>query len=308
MRKWFVVSGQWSVVATLLVLLTLVGCSKQETVVVYTSQDEVYAEPILQEFTRKTGIAALAVYDSEAVKTVGLVNRLLTEKEHPQCDVFWNNEEFRTRQLEAQGVLRETNPWVAFGFRTRRLVVNTNLMTLANAPRRLSALTNETFRGKAAVAYPLFGTTSTHFLALRQRWGEAAWTQWCRDFASNKPFLVDGNSVVVKMVAKGEAVMGISDSDDVIAGQREGLPVDSLVLEEDGLAIRNTVAVIRHAPHAEAAQKLLDYLQSDEVFKKLVAAGAVEAVSPNRDDHLQWDDLLKKQERAVEILKGVFLR
>ena len=35
-----------------------------------------------------------AVYDSEAVKTVGLVNRLIAEKANPQCDLFWNNEEF----------------------------------------------------------------------------------------------------------------------------------------------------------------------------------------------------------------------
>ncbi len=308
MKKWRVRSEEWRVMVALALLLALMGCSRPETVVVYTSQDEVYAEPILQEFTRQTGIKTLAVYDSEAVKTVGLVNRLLTEKDHPQCDVFWNNEELRTHQLEKQGVLRETNGWVAFGFRTRRLVVNTNLMALTNAPRRLSALTNDTFRGRVAVAYPLFGTTSTHFLALRQRWGEVAWEQWCRALAANKPFLVDGNSVVVKMVAKGEAVVGISDSDDVIAGQREGLPVDSLILDPDGLAIRNTVAVIRRAPHPEAAQKLLDYLQSDEVFKKLVEAGAVEVVSPNRDDHLQWEDLLKNQERAVDILKKVFLR
>ncbi|MEO6036036.1 MAG: hypothetical protein ABIQ35_12340, partial [Verrucomicrobiota bacterium] len=47
-----------------------------KTVVVYTSQDQTYAEPIFQNFTKQTGIKVLPVYDSEAVKTVGLVNRL----------------------------------------------------------------------------------------------------------------------------------------------------------------------------------------------------------------------------------------
>ncbi len=95
--------------------------------IIYTSQDEVFAEPILREFEKQTGIEARPVYDSEAVKTVGLVNRLLTEREHPQCDVFWNNEEFRTRQLAARGVFRETNGWTRLGYRTRRIVINTNL-------------------------------------------------------------------------------------------------------------------------------------------------------------------------------------
>jgi iron(III) transport system substrate-binding protein len=131
-------------------------------VVVYTSQDQVYAEPILNEFNRQTGIKVRAVYDSEAVKTVGLANRLLAERTHPQCDVFWSNEELRTRQLAAQNVFRETNAWQGVGYRSRRLVVNTNLLTAASAPRAFSELTNLTWRGKVALAYPLFGTTATH--------------------------------------------------------------------------------------------------------------------------------------------------
>src|SRR4030095_16740649 len=78
-------------------------------IIIYAAQDQVYAEPILREFEMETGIKVKAVFDSEAVKTVGLANRLLAERTHPQCDVFWGNEEMRTRQLAAQGVFRETN-------------------------------------------------------------------------------------------------------------------------------------------------------------------------------------------------------
>ena len=98
----------------LVVLIFLVVPAKDESsgapvVVIYASQDQVYAEPILKEFEKQTGIKARAVYDSEAVKTVGLANRLLAERSNPQCDVFWNNEELRTRQLAAQDIFRETN-------------------------------------------------------------------------------------------------------------------------------------------------------------------------------------------------------
>src|ERR1044072_6694890 len=101
-------------------------------VVVYTSQDQVYAEPILREFEQRTGIKVRALYDSEAVKTVGLANRLLAEKDHPQCDIFRSNEELRTRQLAAQGVFEK---WAAVGFRSRRIAVNTNRLSLAAAPK-----------------------------------------------------------------------------------------------------------------------------------------------------------------------------
>src|SRR5437868_139510 len=52
----------------------LTGCGKSErAVVLYTSQDQIFAEPILADFTRKTGINVLPVFDSESVKTAGLL-------------------------------------------------------------------------------------------------------------------------------------------------------------------------------------------------------------------------------------------
>src|SRR5438093_1353470 len=39
-------------------------------VIIYAAQDQVYAEPILLEFEKATGLKVKAVYDSEAVKTV----------------------------------------------------------------------------------------------------------------------------------------------------------------------------------------------------------------------------------------------
>jgi len=93
-----------------LIIFGLVGCSKkqsaaQQEVVVYTSLDKVFSQPILEEFERKTGIKVKAVYDSEATKTTGLVNRLIAEKANPRADVFWNSETGRTIILKQKGVL-----------------------------------------------------------------------------------------------------------------------------------------------------------------------------------------------------------
>lgn len=281
-------------------------------VVVYTAQDQVYAEPILAEFERQTGIQVRTVYDSEAVKTVGLANRLLAERANPQADLFWGNEELRTRQLTARGVFREQDPWRAFGHRSRRIVVNTNRLALAEAPRRLDELTNKVWRGKLALAYPLFGTTATHFVALRQHWGEARWLAWCRALQANQPFLVDGNSVVVRLVGKGEAWIGLTDSDDVAAGQRQGYPIAALPLTEESLLIPNTVAVVRGARHPAEAQRLVDYLTGPEVAARLVAASALEGVSAEpggaRTLRPDWEALVRDLEPATALLKAIFLR
>jgi iron(III) transport system substrate-binding protein len=307
---------------------------RSKIVTVYAAQDQVYAEPILREFEKQSGIHPQIVFDSEAVKTVGLANRLLAEREHPQCDVFWGNEEMRTRQLATQNVFRETNGWAAFGYRSRRIVINTNFVnsvgtrstasqtspekngtrwnaSLPVAPSSLLELTNDIWRGKVAMAFPQFGTTATHFHALRQLWGEDRWLAWCRALAADKPFVVDGNSVVVKFVGRGEAWIGLTDSDDIAAGQREGLPITALPLRDESLLIPNTVAVIRDAPHQMNAQRLFEYLQRVEVAEKLAQASALENTTQATDTAAMkpnWDSLLRDLETTTKQLNEIFLR
>ena len=284
------------------------GCSPGgDSVTVYTSQDQVYAEPILQRFQRETGVRVRTVYDSEAVKTVGLVNRLIAEKSHPRCDLFWNNEAFRTHQLAARGVLATDEPIESFGMRTRQWVWNTNQLGRAELPPSLAALTNAQWRGRMVIALPLFGSTATHFQVLRQRWGEARWQAWCRALLANGVMTVDGNSVVVQLVGRGEVALGLTDSDDVQAGLRNGLPIAGKSLGPDGLVIRNTLGHVRGAPHPALARRLAKFLKSLPVRSALVEAGAIEAgVTPSANE-VAWPSLVEANAQSVKDLQSIFL-
>lgn len=298
----------------LLAALLCLGCSPKSkmTVVVYTSQDQMYAEPILKEFGQATGIDVRPVFDTESTKTKGLTNRLLAESSNPQCDLFWSNEEMLTRLLEAKNVLREELPWVAVGYRSRRVVINTNLVSASSAPKSLSELTNANWRGKVALAYPLFGTTSSHFMGLREAWGDARWQEWCRGLARNGAFLVDGNSMVVKLVGKGEALVGLTDSDDVSAGQREGLPVAALAMTGETLLIPNSLAVIRNCPNPREADILFEYLQRRSALQKLVDEKALEGVSTAEVSvatlKMNWPAILAGMDTGVAAMQQIFLR
>ena len=102
-----VLPGTACLLLTALILFS--GCKTKESakqqVGVYTSLDKVFSQPILEAFKKQTGIKVLAVYDSEATKTTGLVNRLIAEKNNPKADVFWNSETGRTIVLKNKGVL-----------------------------------------------------------------------------------------------------------------------------------------------------------------------------------------------------------
>ena len=294
----------------LLMLVVCAGCSGGGTdlVTLYAAQDQEYVAPILKKFTKETGVKVEVVYDNEVVKTVGMANRLLAERRHPQCDVFWNNEEMRTRQLGAEGVFRQSNGWASFGARTRKLVINTNLVAARDVPKSLLELTNSLWKGKVSLAYPLFGSTATHFLALRQTWGEAGWERWCRALAENKPYLLDGNSMVVRHVAKGESWIGLTDSDDIAAGQREGLPVKPIAFRES-MSMPNSVAVTRDAPHPENAERLFVFLQSAPVTELLQRASALERGEPaNEGVPVDWGKLLGELRVGTAELEQIFLR
>ena len=277
------------------------------TVVVYCSQDQVFAEPVFAGFRRRTGIRVDAVFDSEAVKTVGLANRLLAERGHPRCDLWWSNEELRTRQLAAQGVFAGTNGIRFFGRRTRTLVIQAGA---AEFPASVLELTNARWRGRISVAFPLFGTTATHLLALRTRLGAAAWSDWCRALAANRPFIEEGNSHVVRRVARGEAVVGLTDSDDVAAAVREGLPVKALPPDAWMLAIPNTVALVKPAVPGGPAERLAGFLSSPEVVALLGSAGAFDAVDSSATEFLRpdWEVILRDLGETTAELERVFRR
>jgi iron(III) transport system substrate-binding protein len=293
----------------------LCGCSKSSppshSVVLYTSQDQFNAEPILKEFTTATGIEVRTVFDNESAKTAGLARRLRAEQTYPQCDVFWSNEEMHTRLLVRDHVIA-SNEWRAAGYRTRRVVINTNHVPMARAPNSLLELTNAAWKGRVALAYPLFGTTASHFLALRQHWGEDVWKSWCHGLVRNGSKVVDGNSVVVKLVGAGEAWIGLTDFDDIAAGKKQGWPIAELPLNSESLIIASTIGLVRGGPNPALARGLSDYLSKPETLEKMVNADALEGADvrdlSEKTLPIDWGVSAEEIERINDFLNRVFVR
>ncbi len=264
-------------------------------VVCYVTHAQPFSQPVPDRSEKETGIRVTAVYDTEASKTVGLVNRLLAEKASPLCDVFWNNEPARMLQLSGKGVLAplETpasaaipaafrdpgNRWFGFGARLRVLVYNTDLVKARDAPRSVLDLAAPRWKGRAAIANPLFGSTSTHVAALAVRLGEPKLRAFLEALRANDAQVVAGNAVVREVVSAGTASIGVTDTDDALEAIRSGKPV-AMVVPDQGpgglgaLMLPNTVAVIEGAPHPDQARRLAEYLMGDSVEAQLAAGDA----------------------------------
>jgi iron(III) transport system substrate-binding protein len=276
-----------------LICMFVAGCGSSEAptsrVVVYCAHDREFAEEILDEFTRKTGIQVLARYDTEANKAVGLYEDLVRESARPRCDVHWNNEILATIRLQEQKILQpypspagEPFPesfkapdrsWHAFAARARIILVNTNLVAKQDRPASLRELTTPTWKGRVAMAKPQFGTTASEAACLFQAWGAKQAEAFYKELHANGVHLVAGNKQVAVGVGKGQFAAGLTDTDDAIAEVEAGNPVALTYPDAQAdkkskfgtLFLPNTVAVIRACPNPEAARKLVDYLLSPEV-------------------------------------------
>jgi iron(III) transport system substrate-binding protein len=265
--------------------------------VIYVAVDRKDSEPILKEFERQTGIRVRAVYDAEAAKTTGLVARLLGESSNPRCDVFWNNEIAQTVLLADRGLLAEyrsaaaedippelkdpAGRWTAVATRCRVLVYNTRYVSADEVPRSLAELTQPRWRGKVAMADPQFGTTRTHVATLYACWGAERTQAFLEDLLDNQVRIVDGNAMVKNLVARAKpdaspVYVGLTDTDDVLAGQAEGQPIDMVYPDQDGdgtLVIPSAVSLVRGGPNPEAGRRLVDYLVSRGVESQITAKG-----------------------------------
>jgi iron(III) transport system substrate-binding protein len=164
--------------ALIMATLTMACQRSSPEVVVYTSEDQVFSEPILKEFEKSSGIKVRAVYDTEETKSTGVALRIVAERDHPQADVFWANEPLRPVMLRQQTLLapyrspnaddipaRYRDPqgyWTRFAARARVIIYNTNLVKPEEAPASVMDLVNPRWKGKAGLANPLFGTAMTH--------------------------------------------------------------------------------------------------------------------------------------------------
>jgi iron(III) transport system substrate-binding protein len=292
MGKWLALLAALAVVA--LASWHFLTGSQAHTLVVYVSHDQVFSEPILNDFEKETGIKVRAVYDTEESKSTGAMNRLIAEKTNPQADVYWANEPVRAEVLRQQGIAaayRSPNAegipasfkdpdgyWTGFAARARILIVNKNA---GARPTSILAYRDPEWRGKTIIANPLFGTTTTQIVSLFVLWGDERARTFMDEIKANGIKLSPSNGDSADLVAHGEFPFSLVDSDDVTSRVRQKLPVE-LIYPDQGadelgcFIVPNATVLIAGAPHPDLGKKLVDYLLSRETEAKLARSNAAQ--------------------------------
>ncbi|MCH2161049.1 MAG: extracellular solute-binding protein [Phycisphaerales bacterium] len=290
--------------AAMACLFSVLGCEGgQPPVVVYVSADEQVARPVLAAFTARTGIPVKPLFDTEATKTTGLANRLRREADRPVADVFWSSEPFAVEQLAREGILASPqgevladhpsawrhpeHRWYGFGGRARVIVYHPGRLAPEDVPTAWTDLAKGRFTDQVVMADPRFGTTRGHLGAMKVFWDQRAmpgyYTAWLEGLAENGVrMLPGGNAAVVDAVDRGEALVGMTDTDDVWAAQARGSEVQLVYPRHDlpgergggTLLVPNAAGLVHGAGNPDAGRALLEYLVSIDVERALHASNS----------------------------------
>ncbi len=274
---------------TVIGVLLLGSCGAEEyDLVVYASLDKEHSEPILELFEQQTGLRVQAQYDVEQNKTVGLVKRIIAEKDNPYADVFWNNETAHTIRLKNLGLTQAytsaatekipanfrdpENHWTGFAARARVIMYRQDMLDSAGTkiPPSIFKMIEDDFAPHGGMAAPLTGTTLTHFAVLSEKLGSETVLAWLERAKNSGIAITNGNATAMRRVCQKDFAWCLTDTDDAAAAVSNGFPVSiSYPDQTDSIAgtllIPNTICIIKNARHADNAQRFIDFLVSPQV-------------------------------------------
>src|SRR5262249_8228745 len=147
------------------------------------------------------------------------------------------------------------------------------------------------FKDRMGMARPQFGTTRTQWAVFADTCGKGTLGDTLRFMKGRGLRVYDGNGAVARAVGNGEGHIGVCESDDVVAGKREGWPVEMALLKcsmpgskeiwridphwaevqcqalTGTMLIPNTISRVRGGPNAKDAGALVDFLLSKPTQK-----------------------------------------
>lgn len=269
------------------------NATPEQRLVLYCATDREIVQDLIDDFEKQSGIHVDVKYDTEAAKSVGLVQAIRQEKTHPQCDVLWGGGPFFATMLANDGCLAPApvdliaaqgniphdrlGRWLGFAAAYRVLIVNTDMFGPNDRPHSYLDLVDPRYKGHIGIANPLFGGMAGHVAALCATIGEDKTRAWLEALQKNDCAICAGMADVKNRVALGELWFGITSSIDAHVAAEGGKPVavifpDQLPGEIGCLNGYNSVAIVAGAPHPNEAELFLRFLLTTKT-ERILADG-----------------------------------
>lgn len=253
----------------------------ESDLLIYTSQEaEVYA-PIIKEFSERTNlsvrvetgtsdelIARLSGYEKEAGCDVLFGVTLETLERHKE---LWQPYESPEVQSISERFHSADDSWTTFSTLPLVIMYNTNVVTYREVPTGWSSLLEPRWKGRVAFVSP--EVSDIYAYALNTALKSCPETEhFLERFAKNINYQTLGQITDVNSgISTGRYSLGVTLEESAQALLSEGADIDYIYPEEGTIAISDGTAILKHAPHPEAAKQFLDFTISRDTQRILVS-------------------------------------
>mgnify|MGYP001557782386 FL=1 len=250
-----------------------------QTITVYSGRAEDLVGPVIERFTRDTGVKVNARYGG----TSELAAAILEEGRNSPADVYWAQDAGALGALAQKGVLarlpdsiltrvdkRFRSPkgeWVGITGRARVAAYNTKKLTEKDLPDSTFGFTDPKWKGRIGWA-PTNGSFQAFVTAMRVVDGEAKTRQWLEGVKANGAKAYRNNTAVLLAVASGEVDVGFVNHYYLYAQLKEkgtSFPARNYYPRAGDVGGMVNVAgagILATSKNKDAALKFVDYMLS----------------------------------------------
>lgn len=283
-----------------------------EQVNLYSARKEALIKPLLDKFTKETGISVNLVTG----KADNLITRLKSEGKYSPADLLLTTDVGRLYRAKTQeltqpiesSVLSQTIPenfrdtdghWLGLSLRARPIMVSAERVD-ANTITQLEDLTGPSWKGRICIRSSSNIYNQSMVASLVAQLGETDAQAWVDGFVKNfaRP-PQGGDRDQIKAVAAGQCDLAIantyylagmlSSKDDTQIAQAKKVKVIWPNQNNRGAHVNiSGVAMAKHAPNKNAARKLVDFLLTAESQTWYANTNHEYPVLPS----VAWSDLL----------------
>lgn len=250
--------------------LTPFALAQEGTVVIYSAHKASIIDRLLPVFEAETGLKA------EIIKmgSGDIARRARAEADAPQADVIWS---IAGSQLTANADLLEPytpagfdkidpqfiqNPnWTPYTAVVYVLAVNTDMLSVEDAPKTWAALADPQWKGQIASARAnSSGSALQQLQTVLTIFGDEGWNEYAA-ISANYVF-TDSSGAVPRFVADGETAMGVTLEDNALTYVNGGAPMAILHMADGTPATPDGVALVKNGPNPEGGKAFIDWAMS----------------------------------------------
>ena len=304
------------------------------TVTLYADMDPQEAQPLIDDFTEKTGIkvelftggsaAVLARWESEEASNVHVAD--VVSISGPAAYDKVDKAGYLAPIPDSVDFLEEDRPSNAFDpermwFATTATVVciayNPQNVDESEAPKTWSDLLDSQWKGELTIPAPTLSTATVSYYQMRN--DESLGDPFLEALSKMEPVRTQKSGDTVSALVTGDTSVGIANDNAVWQQIKAGAPLTAVYPSDGQPVLTNYTMFPKGAPNPEGAAQLLNYLASTDAGALYAETSAYSALSsidpvgdgrPGLDELTAWPydpaELVADQPQMVPYLQGLF--